>query len=62
MRHQDMTDAQYKALCHLAERMEKPAGDVLDSAVPELCGTAVMVPWPEAGLWLGIEPDGYTHS
>ena len=27
---------------------------------PELCGPAVMVPW--ANMWLGIEPDGYTHS
>ena len=28
---------------------------------PELCGYgAVMVPW--SGMWLGIEPDGYTHS
>jgi hypothetical protein len=25
------------------------------------CGDgAVLVPW--AGMWLGIEPDGYTHS
>ena len=22
----------------------------------------VMVPYPEANIWLGIEPDGYTHS
>ena len=27
---------------------------------PELCGSAIMVPW--CGMWLGIEPDGYTHS
>lgn len=29
-------------------------------AVPELCGPAVMIPF--AGMWLGIEKDGYTHS
>jgi hypothetical protein len=28
--------------------------------VPELFGAAVMVQW--CGMWLGIEPDGYTHS
>ncbi|KKK87620.1 hypothetical protein LCGC14_2751450 [marine sediment metagenome] len=28
---------------------------------PEICGFgAVMVPW--CGMWLGIEPDGHTHS
>jgi hypothetical protein len=28
---------------------------------PQLCGdSAVMVQW--CGMWLGIEPDGYTHS
>jgi tRNA A37 threonylcarbamoyltransferase TsaD len=28
---------------------------------PQLCGDgAVMVAW--SGMWLGIEPDGYTHS
>ncbi len=28
---------------------------------PEIGGFgAVMVPW--CGMWLGIEPDGYTHS
>ena len=29
-------------------------------AVPEICGPAVMIPF--AGMWLGIEKDGYTHS
>lgn len=29
-------------------------------AVPEICGPAIMVPY--AGMWLGIEKDGYTHS
>ena len=27
---------------------------------PEFCGPAIMVHW--CGMWLGIEPDGYTHS
>jgi hypothetical protein len=27
---------------------------------PELYGSAVMVRW--AGMWIGIEPDGYAHS
>lgn len=26
----------------------------------EVCGDAVLVPW--CGMWLGIEPDGYTHT
>lgn len=30
------------------------------TAIPELVGPAIMVPL--AGMWLGIEPDGYTHS
>lgn len=29
-------------------------------AVPELCGPAIMIPF--AGMWLGIERDGHTHS
>ena len=27
---------------------------------PEFCGKAVMIQW--AGMWIGIEPDGYAHS
>ena len=27
---------------------------------PEICGSAIMVHW--CNMWLGIEPDGYTHS
>lgn len=27
---------------------------------PELFGSAVMVHW--AKMWVGIEPDGYTHT
>ena len=27
---------------------------------PELYGSAVIVRW--AGMWIGIEPDGYAHS
>jgi hypothetical protein len=27
---------------------------------PVICDSAVMVHW--CGMWLGIEPDGYTHS
>lgn len=27
---------------------------------PEICGPAVLVKW--AGMWLGIEKDGYIHS
>lgn len=30
------------------------------SVQPEICGPAVMVLWGH--MWLGIEPDGYTHS
>lgn len=31
------------------------------TVIPELCGDgAVMVRW--AGMWLGIETDGHTHS
>ena len=27
---------------------------------PYICGNCVLIPWQ--GMWLGIEPDGYTHS
>ena len=30
------------------------------TVVPYVGGGCVMVPW--AGMWLGIEEDGYTHS
>ena len=30
------------------------------TAQREVCGDAIMVHW--CGMWLGIEPDGYTHS
>ena len=28
--------------------------------IPSLIGDYYMIPW--CGMWLGIEPDGYTHS
>ena len=30
------------------------------TAIQTHSGLLIMVPW--AGMWLGIEPDGYTHS
>ncbi len=60
------TRAQRQALMRLFDRREGVARDQTyrefrESVQPELCGGgAVLVRW--YGMWLGIEPDGYTHS
>lgn len=48
--------------CAPFQRVEYPSFLAFRRAVqPQLCGDkAVMVRW--CNMWIGIEPDGYTHS
>jgi len=44
-----------------ADKPELSYRDFRKLARPMICGDGcVLVPWQ--GMWLGIEPDGYTHS
>jgi len=58
------TKAQLTALLRLYNRVSnKPAPTFLAfrrAAQWECCGDALLVQW--CGMWVGIEPDGYTHS
>lgn len=59
-----LTQEQRKALKRVYDRKAQPEESYRDfrrSVVPGLaCDPVIMVPF--AGMWLGIEPDGYTHS
>jgi hypothetical protein len=58
--------AQREALKRVYQRMQKPAYGVLPFSYRQFRRTVepgpgcIMVPY--CGMWLGIEPDGYTHS
>ena len=60
------TRAQREALRRVYLRSAKPVYGVLPVAYREFRRTVqpgpgcIMVPY--CGMWLGIEPDGYTHS
>ena len=68
----DLTPAQRDALLKVYARRELflPNGDhtgqritwemFVERAHPNPIMRCVMVPW--SGMWLGIEPDGHTHS
>lgn len=53
---------QREALLRVYRRMENPPSYLAfrRTVVPYIGDTSVLVPF--AGMWLGIEPDGYTHS
>jgi hypothetical protein len=59
----NLTKPQRKALhtVWLRNNQDKTYRQFRGTVQPLLCGdSAVMVQW--CGMWLGIEPDGYTHS
>ena len=59
-----LTEEQQKALVKVFQRPHDPPHGTFDqflaNAVEDKLCDCVMVPW--AGMWLGIEPDGHTHS
>ena len=62
-RAQKLTRAQRNALLRIYRRDSTPRQSYLSfrrtAQVDHLLG-CVMLPW--CGMWLGIEPDGHTHS
>jgi hypothetical protein len=61
----ELTEEQKLALRRVYERPrgrppEQTWGEFLEPAFNDTLMNCVMVPW--AGMWLGIEPDGHTHS
>ena len=58
-----LTPAQVKAVADLAIRFKKSVDDLLADACPE-CGrpesACLMIPL--AGMYFGVERDGYTHT
>ena len=57
-----LTGQQYAALRRKWEQDNNGVtfGEFLETVQPEIGSKAVMVKW--CGMWLGVEPDGYTHS
>ena len=57
-----VTADQYRALMRVYTRGESPMpfGDFLRTVQGAVVLDCIMLPW--AGMWLGIETDGYTHS
>lgn len=59
-----LSKPQQRALLKAYRRQNYPVGSFLKfrrNVHPMLCGQgAIVVPW--CGMWLAIEPDGYTHS
>jgi hypothetical protein len=53
-----LTKPQRAAVKKIADRMQRPYREVRRTVLPS--PGCVMVPF--AGMWLGIEPDGNTHS
>ena len=60
--YRELTEAQQLALREIYERkpLEVTWDQFLAKAYRDTIMDCVMVPW--AGMWLGIEPDGHTHS
>jgi len=63
--YKELTPEQQTALRKVYERpigrpRELSWGEFLEPAFNDTLMGCVMVPW--AGMWLGIEPDGHTHS
>lgn len=61
--YNDLTKAQMKALRDLHERSPDGAKDYVEfigRANKALAVDCIMIKW--CGMWIGIEPDGYTHS
>jgi hypothetical protein len=58
----EVNDAQYKAIRRKHERNPDGAADFAEfqSRARWGYGGVIMLHW--CGMWLGIEPDGYTHS
>lgn len=60
-----LTRPQRIALKRLFDRASGDAPDLTYRAfrrtvVPYIGGDCILVPW--AGMWVGIEPDGHTHT
>jgi hypothetical protein len=57
----EVTEAQFKALQRKFEQDPNGSPNFAEfRARARYCGDYIMIHW--CGMWLGIEPDGYTHS